>query len=158
MKLPKGGKWEGNMPGCSLTPELFDSIVGLVANGNFRTTAYKAVGVAPRTFWDWMEVGRTQIEEIAEGKRAVLPLQAQLVIALDMAEGQFFSAQNAKILDGRGSVKDRTLRFAWLQRRFAREWAPPAVGVDDETGAVKPIDNITEILIARLQALKDADG
>lgn len=163
----KGSRIEGNMPCCTLTPEVFTEIVGYVHGGAFRTTAQKASGVPARTFWDWIRVGREQIEEFIEGKIKEVPLQGQLVIALDRAEGQCFVSQNATVLQGTevdedgqlipADIDDRKLRFAWLQRRFAREWAAPTTGVDDETGAPKKID-VTELLFARLQALKDADG
>lgn len=155
------------MPNCTLTDALFNEIVGYVRAGNFRTVAMKAAGVVPDTFWGWIRTGREQIQEILDGKREVVPLQAQLVMALDQAEGKCFVEQQALVLmgteiddDGKvivADIDDRKLRLAWLQRRFAREWAPPTTATDDETGAAKKID-VTELLIARLQALKDADG
>lgn len=159
------------MPNCTLTDELFDEIVSYVRAGNFRTVAMKAAGVVPTTFFTWISDGRTQIQEILDGKRTVVPLQAQLVMALDRAEGKCFVEQQEIILTGMqatednegqpvilpADIDDRKLRLAWLQRRFAREWTPPTTATDDETGEAKKID-VTELLVARLQALKDADG
>lgn len=165
--LPKGAKMEGNMPNCTLTDSLFNEIVSYVRAGNFRTVAMKAAGVPSQTFWYWISVGREQIQELIDGKREVVPLQAQLVMALDRAEGRCFVEQQAIVLRGTeesedgnivpADIDDRKLRLAWLQRRFAREWTPPTTGTDDETGAAKKID-VTELLLARLQMLRDADG
>jgi hypothetical protein len=185
VKLKKGERMQGNMPCCSLTPEVFAEIIAIVRAGNFRTTAYKATGVPAKTFWGWIGTGREQLDDILDGKRTDVPLQAQLVIELDRAEGKCFVEHNARILASSGEcaecegsgrddedepchackglgammadIDDRKLRFAWLTKRFAREWSPPTAGVDDETGAPKQID-VSELLIARLQALKDADG
>jgi hypothetical protein len=185
VKPAKGSRVVGNMPCCTLTDEIFDEIIAYVIAGNFRTTAAKAAGVPVKKLFAWTATGREQLEEYMEGKREDVPRQAQLVIALDRAEGKCFIEHNALILSGGGEcaecegtgrdeedeqchackgvgaqmsdIDDRKLRFAWLQRRFAREWSPPVAGVDDETGAPKQID-VTELLIARLQALKDADG
>jgi hypothetical protein len=165
--LAKGEKLEGNMPNCTLTPDLFTDIVDYVRAGNFRTVAMRACGVPRTTFFGWISTGREQIEAYVAGERPDVPLQAQLVIALDRAEGKCFADQHEMVLTGTqvtedgdvlpADIDDRKLRFAWLQRRFARDWSPPTSGVDDETGAPKKID-VTELLIARLQMLKDADG
>jgi hypothetical protein len=185
VKPAKGSRVVGNMPCCSLTDEVFTEIIGHVRAGNFRIVAAKAAGVLPATLWKWIETGREQLADYLDGKRQDVPLQGQLVIELDRAEGKCFIEHNALILSGGGEcaecegagrgeedeachackglgammadIDDRKLRFAWLQRRFAREWSPPTAGVDDETGAPKQID-VSELLIARLQALKDADG
>jgi hypothetical protein len=184
-RLEKGSRLVGNAPWCSLTDEVFNEILGHVRAGAFRQTAAKAAGVPIKTLFTWITTGREQLDELLEGKREDMPLQAQLVIELDRAEGKCFIEQNSLVLSGGGvcaecdgsgrddddeqchackgvgaqlsDIDDRKLRFAWLQRRFAREWSPPTAGVDDETGAPKQID-VTELLIARLQALKDADG
>jgi hypothetical protein len=60
---------------------------------------------------------------------------------------------NKQVLDEDIDVRDRTLRFAWLQKRYAREWATPTVAMDDHTGKEEEAD-IVDLLVSRLSALK----
>lgn len=164
VRPPKGTRIVGNAPCCTLTDEIFDEIVAHVAAGNFRRVAACAAGVPEQKFWNWLTTGREQIQEYIDGKRPDVPRQGQLVIALNRAEGKCFIDVNARILNAGDieeptDIDDRKLVFAWLQRRFAREWAAPPTGTDDETGVVKKID-VTELLMDRLKMLlgADADG
>jgi hypothetical protein len=150
----KGMLYDGNLPHCALTDDIFKSIVDLVAAGNHRVQAVRSTGVEVSTYNNWMTTGREQIEEYREGKRQSLPRQAQLVLAIERAEGRCFTGETAKIL-GNGDVKDRTLRFAFSQKRFPKVWAAPTTAIDDETGKQQDVD-IMDLLVARLQALKDA--
>jgi len=154
---PKGKKYEGNMPDCSLTDELFERIINLVRAGNFRTVAARAAGVSTATLATWMEVGRKQIQEIRDGVRKDMPLQAQFVTEIDTAEGVCFVGQHEKILDEDLDPKDRALRFAWLKARFSREWAAPSQAIDDTTGATTEVDAVN-LLVERLTALRGHGG
>jgi hypothetical protein len=149
--LQAGEKFEGNMPNCALTKPIFKEIVDLVKAGNWRLVAARAAGVNIETFKTWIDTGEKQIQDILDGTRKAMPLQAQLVMELDRAEGKCHAFHNAKVL------KDAKpeLRFAWLKARFPKEWAPTTAAIDDKTGEQTEVD-VVNLLVSRFQALKDS--
>lgn len=151
IRLEAGDVYDGNMPSCALTKPIFKEIVDLVTAGNWRLVACRAAGVNVETFKSWLVTGDKQIAEIIAGTRKAMPLQAQLVMAIERAEGKCHAFHNAELL------KDAKpeLRFAWLKARFPKEWAPTTVGIDDTTGEQTEID-VVNLLVSRFQALKDA--
>ncbi len=148
-KPAKGSIYEGNMPHCSLVPELGERIVALVRAGSFRLVAARAVGVSEATFIGWIDAGRKQLEEIRAGTRVEMPLQAQLVTAIEQAEAECFITLNDRVLDPSGDPRDREIVAKWHGKRFAREWAAPAVITDDVTGEQSETA-VTDMLITRL--------
>ncbi len=151
VSVEPGKVYEGNMPGCSLTKPIFKEIVDLVKAGNWRLVAARAAGVNIETFKTWIDTGEKQIQEILDGTRKAMPLQAQLVMELDRAEGKCHAFHNAKVLE---HAKPE-LRFAWLKARFPKEWAPTTTAIDDRTGEQTEVD-VVNLLVSRFQALKDS--
>lgn len=159
-QLMQGDTIEGNLPHCSLTDEIIEQIVARVRAGNFLRPSAKALGVSLATFNTWIDTGRKHLDEIENGRRTEETQQSKLVRAIDKAEGEFFVEQNGKILAEGGDVKDRELRWKVFQRRFAREWATPAHGIDDATGEKTEVD-LTSLLVERLTqafGIKEDEG
>jgi hypothetical protein len=143
----KGTIIEGNLPSLSLTPELRDRIASHVEKGMLPTLAAQLELVPAKTFSHWLMVGRDQIKEIEAGERKVVPMQAQLVLAIGQAEGKLHEWNLDKIRAG-----DPKLIFAYDQRRFAREWALPTTAIDQSTGEEKTLD-IGALLEAKFKRL-----
>lgn len=140
------------MPTCSLTDELITSLAELVREGNFRGPSAKSLGISLNTFHKWCSTGRQHIEEIEAGERKEPTQQSKLAVALDMAEGKCFVADTAAIRSGQGDVRDRDLAFKVHQKRFAKEYSPPAKSIDDETGGQVEVD-VFNLLANRLEFL-----
>ena len=140
---------EGNMPTCSLTDELIVKLGELVRAGNFRGPSAKSLVISLHTFHTWCSTGRQHVAEIEASERMAETQQSKLVVALDKAEGRCFVADTANIRSTEGDVRDRDLVFKLHQKRFAKEYSPPVVSTDDETGAQTKID-VTNMLEQRL--------
>jgi hypothetical protein len=154
----KGQRIAGNRPICTLTDEIFDNIVKHVRAGNFRTVAAQAEGISLHTFHKWIQRGREQLKELEDGRRNIddeLPLQAQLVMAIEHAEGQSFITEHGKVLDENGDVRDRALRLTWMKARYARVFSQPSEVVDDQNATAEKVD-VRELLLARIEAIKAA--
>jgi len=55
-----------------LTPKVADKLCKVIASGNYASTAYRAAGIAERTFYDWMEKGEHDLRYSIESEYADL--------------------------------------------------------------------------------------
>jgi hypothetical protein len=148
-KKGKKGEIVGNMPALTLTSEVHKQIVEAVGRGNWRSVAYQMAGVQQATFHQWMMRGEKHLQEIVEGTRLEMTRQAHLVLDLAKAEGKVHDFHNQQIL----REAKPELRFTWLTKRFAKEWADPGISKDDKTGEETKID-LVSALLDRLKPLQ----
>ena len=152
-KRGESGEIVGNMPQLTLTAEVHKTIVDAVERGNWRSVAYQMAGVRPDTFYLWIKRGEKHLREILDGTRGIMTRQAHLVLDLAKAEGRLHDFHSQKILQ---EAKPE-LRFAWLGKRFPKEWGDPGISRDDKTGEETKVDLISS-LMARLSPLVGESG
>lgn len=139
-------------PKCKLTQEIIDDFVKIVAAGNFRQTACRALGIAQWTYDSWMQAGKKQLREVTEGIRDKPLIQGRFVQALNQAEAE----SHIEILRDVRTSNDIRAKIWYLERRFNKQYSRnPNAHIDDETGKEIEIDPGAAILERLVDALKD---
>ncbi|MBA7484339.1 hypothetical protein ES707_19864 [subsurface metagenome] len=94
-----------------LTPELQKKICGIVAKGNYFSTACEISGIAVSTLYKWMERGTDKTEKNGTVTPAESPYK-EFVAALKKAEGEAEAERVSRIrAAGKGGAITKIIRY-----------------------------------------------
>jgi hypothetical protein len=98
-----------------LTPEVADRLVALLRAGNYDAVAARACGVAPRTFREWQQRGRSD--------RAADEPYRRLLARVEQARAEGEAVHVARI--AKAAEQDWRASAWYLERAFPERWARP---------------------------------
>lgn len=133
-----------------LTPELRDRLVALIRGGCYAETAARAVGIAPSTYYEWLERGRFG------GRRGRRDAYAEFADAIKVAEAH---AERDAVAAVWGAMqRDWRAAIIFLERRFPARWRRRAARAvpSDQTmspGAEASTDDLSEEVQDALHAV-----
>ena len=124
-----------------LTPERQQTIVGLIAKGNYLITACQATGIGKSTYLGWMERG--QLEENNGGG-----LYADFLTAVKRAESVAESELASMIRETALEKKEWLPAMTFLERRHPERW-----GRKDRS--LIQIEEHKQVTITTVEVVKD---
>jgi len=131
----------------TLTDRVIEEAAAIVGAGNFRYVAFQRLGIPVATFQAWIRKG------LKARREGVDNIQAKLVRALDMAEGEC----HAQLLQDVLSADDPRLKMDFLRARYNKLYSNnPNAHLDDETGEMIKRE-AAEILAEKLSRFLDGN-
>lgn len=110
----------------TLTLEVSERIIALIVDGNYVLTAAAACGISRRSFYDWMERGRAELDALEKSdiEQPYEPKHVEQLFADFAARVEVATAQSEinALKDVRAQGERWQAAMTYLERRFPNRW------------------------------------
>lgn len=121
-----------------------ETIIKLVAAGNYRKSAYEAAGVSKYSYYQWTKLGAIALEKRADGEE-LTPTEEELAWFVEEIEKADATAEAALVARWYTEAVDGDWRAAerFLAKRVPERWGDPATRLEISGPAGGPVQQLS---------------